>query len=137
MEALSLGGLRRAGARVLIAAVLLAACVDLVARNLDELVVQDSTYYDPATQEPYTGPVFKRFDTDPSVVQLRARLEHGTFTGELTVYHASGRVRFQGQMVEGRQCGGWLENEDDSEAESEVEAVKRELESIVIYPACP
>ncbi len=119
------------------AAVLLSACAELTARNLDELVVQDSTYHHPTTLEPYSGTVFKLFDSDPGRVQLRARLEDGTFDGDLVVYHPSGRVRFEGEMVAGRQCGGWLENEDDSEPASEAEEVKRMLESIVVYPACP
>ena len=123
--------------RACVAVALLTGCAELTARNIDELVVQDSMYFHPETLEPYTGPVFKRFDSDAGQVQLRARLEGGTFNGELVVYHRDGRLRFEGTMANGTQCGGWYENEDESPPDDEWEALKRDLESIVVYPACP
>ena len=118
-------------------AVGISACGNLGPRDISELLVRDSTYYDPETLEPYSGPVYRPFDSIPDEVLLRGRLRDGTWNGELTVYHPNGMVRYQGEMANGAQCGGWLENDDDTELASEYEELVRELESIVMYPACP
>ncbi|MGI9626056.1 MAG: hypothetical protein ACR2QM_04415 [Longimicrobiales bacterium] len=114
----------------------LASCTGAPPRDIAELVVQDSTYLDPETATPYTGPVFKRF-VDGEDIQVEAVLVDGTWEGELTIYHTTGRIRYQGEMSGGAQCGGWVENEATVAPESAYEAIKEDLESLVMYPACP
>ncbi len=120
------------------------SCVALVlfacqapAREIGELVVQDTTYLDPGTMLPYSGRVFRNFPGEEGRPQLEATLRDGTWEGELTVYHESGRVRYQGEMSGGARCGGWIENEAPTTPESLYEAIKEDLESLVMYPACP
>ena len=103
---------------VVLLAVLALACVGSGPRDLDELMIRDSTYLDPSTLEPFTGEVFKLFEGGTETVQLRGALRAGTWQGELTVYHADGRVRFQGELVDGSQCGAWVENVDTKPPES-------------------
>lgn len=121
--------------RLLIAS--LVACTQIPPREVTELVVQDSTYLDPVTMLPYSGPVFRNFPGEEGRTQFEATLRDGTWEGELTVYHGTGRVRYQGQMSGGAQCGGWIENEDWVEPETVYEAIKQDLEALVIYPDCP
>ena len=116
---------------------LLAGCRGPAPRDLDELVVSGRSYLDPGTGEPYSGPVFRTFPADPDRRQLEARLRGGTWDGELTVYHPTGRIRYQGEMANGSQCGGWIQTEEATPPDDPMEAVREELESIVIYPACP
>ena len=112
------------------------ACV-APARNLEELIIQDSTYLDPVSMLPYSGRVIRHFQGEDSLLQLEATLRGGTWEGELTVYHESGRVRYQGEMSGGAQCGGWIENENATEPETVYQAITEDLESLVIYPECP
>ena len=86
---------------------------------------------------PYSGPVFRNFPDDDDRVLLRATLKGGTWEGELSVYHETGRVRYQGEMAGGARCGGWIQNEAPEEPESVYEAIKEDLESLVMYPECP
>ena len=86
---------------------------------------------------PFSGPVFRNFPGEDGRVQLETTMRDGTWEGELTVYHETGRVRYQGEMSGGAQCGGWIENEVAAEPESVYEAIKEDLESLVMYPACP
>lgn len=115
----------------------LCACAPTPTRDLDELIVQDSTYLDPGTMLPYSGRVERYFRGDEGLLQLEATLRDGTWAGELTVYHESGRVRYQGEMSAGAQCGGWIENENPTEPESVYQAIREDLESLVMYPECP
>ena len=115
----------------------LLACVPAPTRNLEELIIQDSTYLDPASMLPYSGRVVRHFPGEDSLLQLEASLSDGTWEGELTVYHESGRVRYQGEMSGGAQCGGWIENENPAEPETVYQAITEDLESLVIYPECP
>ena len=107
------------------------------AREIGELVVQDTTYLEPATMLPYSGRVFRNFPGEEERVQLEATLRDGTWEGELTVYHETGRVRYQGEMSGGARCGGWIENEAPTAPETVYEAIKEDLESLVMYPGCP
>ena len=115
----------------------LAAYAQAPPREITELVVQDSTYLDPETMLPYSGPVFRNFPADEGGTQFEATLRDGTWEGELTIYHETGRVRYEGEMSGRAQCGAWIENENPVESESIYEAIKEDLESLVIYPDCP
>jgi hypothetical protein len=106
-------------------------------RPLEELVVRDSTYYDPETGEPFSGPVIRRFPDDPDGIQLRGTLRDGTWTGELRVYHPNGRIRFLGSFHEGRRCGEWLEEQPAEDPGSIYERLVDEIESLSVYPPCP
>ena len=106
-------------------------------RELTELVVQDSTYLDPETMLPFSGRVFRNFSGEDGGPQLEAAMRDGTWEGELTVYHESGRIRYQGEMSGGARCGAWVENENPAEPETVYEAIKEDLESLVMYPECP
>ncbi len=113
------------------------ACSPREGRSLDDLVVRDRTYVDPETMTPYSGQVFRFFPGKEETIQLRASLRNGTWEGELTVYHPTGRIRYQGEMSEGMQCGGWTENERPAAPESLYEEIKEDLASLVMYPPCP
>lgn len=118
-------------------AVVLLSCGPAHSRDLADLDVVDSLYVDPESGRPYTGAVHKAFDDpDAPVRQLEGRLEDGTWNGELTVYHEGGRIRFQGTMRDGQQCGAWTEDEDPEPAGSVYAEIRRDLESLVMYPAC-
>ena len=106
-------------------------------RELTELVVQDSTYLDPETMLPFSGRVFRNFPGEDGAPQLEAVMRDGTWEGELTVFHETGRVRYQGEMSGGARCGAWVENESPTEPESFYEAIKEDLESLVMYEECP
>ncbi len=124
-------------ARMCVVSLLMAACVSPPTRDLSDLVLQDSTYYTPETMEPYTGNVVRHFPTDPGKVQLRGTLRDGTWNGELTVYHANGRVRYMGILADGEKCGAWTENQDPEPPENVYEDLKQEIESMGLYPQCP
>ncbi len=113
------------------------SCSPAPGRSLRELVVRDSTYLDPVTEAPYSGRVFHDFDGEEGGRQLEATMEGGTWEGELTVYHPTGRIRYQGELSGGVRCGAWVENENPVEPESAYEAIKEDLESLVMYPECP
>ncbi len=106
-------------------------------RELTELIVQDSTYLDPETMLPFSGRVFRDFSGTGGGRQLDATMRDGTWEGELTVFHEGGRIRYQGEMSGGARCGAWVENENPTEPESVYEAIKEDLESLVMYPECP
>ena len=117
---------------------LLASCGLTPPRLLEELAVVDSAYVDPDTNAPYTGPVIARFsEAGGGDIRLEARLEDGLWEGEFTMFHPTGRIRYQGSMASGSQCGGWVENENPELPESLLQEVTEELESLVIYPECP
>ena len=86
---------------------------------------------------PYSGPVFRDFPGAEGRVQIEATLSEGTWEGELTVYHETGRIRYQGDMAQGTQCGGWVEQDDPDTPGSMYEEIKQDLESLVMYPECP
>lgn len=115
----------------------LSSCAGAPPVDLDSLVREDSTYLAPGTLEPFSGPVVRYFEEDPARVQLEGVLSEGVFEGELTVYHASGRVRYQGRLSRGAPCGAWVENREDEAAASVYEALKQEIESMGLYDPCP
>lgn len=136
-EALA-GDAARAARRWLLPLLVLAgACFRGPPTELDTLVLRDSTYLVPGTLEPFSGRVVRHFEGDSSRVQIEGTLEDGTWEGELTVYHPSGRIRYQGRLSAGSPCGAWLENRDDEETESLYLMLKRDIESMGIYPSCP
>lgn len=126
----------RRGWPVVLAVLALGGC-QAPARELSELVVQDSSYLDPETMLPFSGRVFRNFAGEDGGPQLEAGMRDGTWDGELTVYHESGRIRYQGEMSGGARCGAWVENENPTEPETVYEAIKEDLESLVMYPECP
>ena len=123
--------------RLLLTVALAAACGPAAGRDLRELVVRDSTYFEPETLEPYTGVVFRTFPGEPAIIELRGSLREGTWDGELTIYHRTGRVRFQGEMSRGAQCGAWVENAPEESPGSLYEEIVAEIEDLSLYPECP
>jgi len=105
--------------------------------DLSMLVERDSTYLLPGTFEPFSGPVVRYFATDPAKVQVEGTLEDGVWEGEMTVYHVSGRIRYQGRLSAGSPCGAWVENQSDEAAESVFEELKQQINSMGLYPPCP
>jgi hypothetical protein len=105
--------------------------------DLSELVVQDSTYFDPVTMLPFTGHVFRNFEDDSTTAELRGELLDGTWNGELTVYHPNGRIRYMGSLSVGAQCGAWIENRDPEPPGDVFAELKQEIESMGLYPPCP
>ena len=121
-----------------LASVTLLGCTELQpARDLNELVVRDSTYLEPETLQPFTGQVVRVFEDDPDQIQLQGSLRDGVWQGELTVYHPTGRIRYQGELTEGTQCGAWTENMDPEPPEDVLSELKQEIESMGLYPPCP
>ncbi len=114
-----------------------AACSRGYPTELGTLVQKDSTYLAPGTLLPFSGPVVRHFAGAPDKVQIQGTLENGTWEGELTVYHVSGRIRYQGRLSAGAPCGAWVENREDKEAGSLYLMLKQDIESMGIYPECP
>lgn len=126
-----------ARALVFLMLVLAWGCSSGVPRNLDDLMVRDSTYLDPETLEPYSGDVFRYFLHDTTLVEAKGTLADGAWEGELTVYHPSGRIRDQGRLTRGVKCGTWVEDRPDREPGNLYEEVVQEIEGLSIYPDCP
>lgn len=117
--------------------VLATSCRHLRTRDLGTLVRADTVYLDPSTHQPYSGPVARYFDDGSGHVQIEGTLEDGMWQGEMTVYHPSGRIRYQGRLSKGAPCGTWLDNRDDEPHGSVLEELKRDVASIGVYPPCP
>lgn len=105
--------------------------------DLGTLVLRDSTYLEPETLEPFSGAVVRYFPGDSAGVQIEGRLDEGVWHGELTVYHPSGRIRYQGRLHRGAPCGAWVENREDEPAGSVYQMLRQEIESMGLYPECP
>lgn len=136
------GTVRRArAARLLAFAVVLlawaAGCGSSEPRDLSTLIVVDSLYVEPGTGEPFTGPVYRPFPSDPERVQVEGTLLDGTWDGEFLAYHGNGRVRYMGSFDEGARCGAWTENVDSVSEKSVYEELVDEIESLGLYPPCP
>ena len=115
-----------------------AACGTVVgSTDLATLVQQDSTYVAPDTHEPFTGRVYRRFPDEPGRNELEGVLKDGVWDGELTVYHPSGRIRYQGELHRGAPCGVWVENREDEPPGSLYQELKQEIESMGVYDPCP
>lgn len=106
-------------------------------RDLDELVVRDSTYLDPSTLVPYSGPVVRTFPDDPERLEIDGALLGGVWHGELVVYHPSGRVRYAGAFAFGERCGPWTENSFDREPVNLYDELVSDIDAMGIYPPCP
>lgn len=121
--------------RLALFVLLLSACTPN-ARNLDELVQRDSTYYAPETMEPYTGPVYRAFRADTTQIEIEGVMRNGTWHGMLRVYHPNGRIRYEGELADGAPCGAWTENADAEPRESVYEQLVQDIESMGVYPPC-
>ncbi len=115
---------------------LISAC-SAPARDIEQLVLQDSTYFVEETMEPFSGRVFKSFAEDPGTVQLTGFLRDGLWNGELTVYFSSGRIRYQGELVDGERCGAWYEDRNEETPEDIYGQLLEEIESLAMFPPCP
>lgn len=115
------------------------ACGSPEPRDLTTLIVVDSLYVEPATGEPFTGPVYRGFPDAPDDgrLQLEGGLVEGAWDGEFVVYHPNGRVRYMGSFAAGGRCGPWTENADSTRNESVYEDLVDEIESLGVYPPCP
>jgi hypothetical protein len=120
-----------------LALLFIVSCLGHGATDLDSLVRRDSTYLAPATLRPFTGKVIRHFPGTLRHVQIEGTLENGVWEGEFTVYHPSGRIRYQGQMSKGAPCGAWLDNRDDEPAGSILDELERDIRSMGVYPPCP
>ncbi len=114
-----------------------AACSIARPTDLSTLVQRDSIYLDPSTRTPHSGPVFRHFRDDPAKVQIEGTLKHGVWEGEMTVYHASGRIRYQGRLSAGAPCGAWVENQSDEVAGTVFQELQQQINSMGLYPPCP
>lgn len=100
-------------------------------------MLRDSTYYDPVSLQPFTGPVERRFPGDTATVQMSGFLRNGTWSGELRAYHPNGRLRYLGSLHEGAPCGEWIEEQGAENPGSLYEQLVEEIESMAVYPPCP
>ena len=122
--------------RFLLVLLVLSACVGSAPRDLSELVVEDSVYVSADTRLPYSGRVFRVFPDQPGKVQLEGSLLEGTWNGDLTVFHANGRIRYMGSFAQGDRCGPWTENLDSLPPVNLYDELVRDIESMGIYPSC-
>jgi hypothetical protein len=122
--------------RFLIALLMLVACGPVGRQDLSELVVEDSVYVTAETKLPYSGPVFRSFPDEPGSVELEGSLVDGAWDGDLTVYHANGRIRYMGSFALGERCGPWTENLDSLPPVNLYDELVRDIESMGIYPPC-
>jgi hypothetical protein len=104
---------------------------------LDQLVLRDSVYHHPDSDQPFTGPVERRFAEDSSMVEVRGVLRDGLWSGELRVYHPNGRIRYMGSLHEGEPCGEWIEEQPPDDPGDWYERFVEEIESLAVYDACP
>ena len=104
--------------------------------ELRDLVLRDSTYFEPATLEPYTGPVSSTFLTDPERIQVEGQMQDGTWHGLLRVYHRDGRIRYEGRLEHGARCGAWTENTDPRPTSNVYEELVTVIETLAVYPPC-
>jgi hypothetical protein len=104
--------------------------------ELRDLVLRDSTYYEPVTLEPYTGRVSSAFLTDSERTQIEGEMLDGVWHGDFRVYHLDGRIRYEGRLEHGVQCGAWTENTDPRPPSSIYEELVSEIESLGLYPPC-
>lgn len=123
------------GVLAVLTVVLIAGCAG-PPRDVTQLVLQDSVYFEPETMRPFSGDVFRMFDEDPDAVQLTGLLRDGRWNGEMTVYFPNGRARYQGELVDGERCGAWLEARDEKPPASLLDGVMEEIESLAMYPEC-
>ena len=100
-------------------------------------MILDSTYVHPETLVPYTGRVFRMFETEPETRQIQGELVKGIWDGELTVYHENGRIRYSGSFANGERCGPWLENRDAEPPADIYFELKQDIESMGLYAECP
>ena len=105
-------------------------------RELRDLVLRDSTYFEPETLEPYTGLVSSTFLADPERIQVEGEMREGTWHGELRVYHRDGRIRYEGRLERGARCGAWTENTDPRPASNLYEELVTVVETLAMYPPC-
>ena len=132
------GAIRRVLGVSALAAVLQAGCSpERGARDLSDLVLQDSTYFAPETMEPFTGRIFRAFPDDTTRREIEGELLDGEWHGELVVYHTSGRVRYMGSFAHGNRCGPWTENTQDREPVNMYDELVSEIETLGMYPPCP
>lgn len=117
--------------------VTVAGCSHEPQRLLGDLVLQDSTYLEPETRQPFSGDVVKYFDDEPDKVQLRGHLRDGRWNGEITVWHANGRLRYMGELADGEKCGAWTENQDPDPPGDVADQLRQEIASLGLYPPCP
>ena len=104
--------------------------------ELRDLVVRDSTYFEPETLAPYTGRVSSTFLTDPDNVQVEGEMLDGTWHGELRIYHRDGRIRYEGRLEHGVRCGAWTENTDPRPTSNVYEDLVTVIETLAMYPPC-
>ncbi len=99
-------------------------------------MLRDSTYYDPQALAPYSGRVTSTFLQDPETVQLEGEMLEGIWHGELRVYHPDGRIRYEGRLERGAQCGAWTENTDPRPPEGLYQEFRALVETLAVYPPC-
>jgi hypothetical protein len=104
--------------------------------ELRDLVLQDSTYFEPTTLAPFTGPIFSTFLTDPERIQIEGALLDGTWDGEFRVYHRDGRIRYEGSFERGVRCGAWTENTDPRPPSNIYDELVTVIETLAMYPPC-
>lgn len=123
--------------RIAIFALLVLACAAPGERDLRELVMRDSTYFEPETMLPFTGTVFRSFPDAPSEIEIDGEMLEGAWHGELRVYHRNGRIRYMGSFSRGERCGPWTENIDSLPPANIYVELTSEIESLGVYPPCP
>jgi hypothetical protein len=103
-------GVRTAGHRVIrgvacALALVAYGCDEPVARPKSELLLQGSLYLDPATLEPYSGPVFTTFGGSPPRIEQRASLRDGHYDGPFEWYFGKGQLALRELYRDGRKDG--------------------------------
>jgi hypothetical protein len=80
--------------------------------------------------------VSSAFLTDSERTQIEGEMLDGVWHGDFRVYHLDGRIRYEGRLEHGVQCGAWTENTDPRPPSSIYEELVSEIESLGLYPPC-
>ena len=97
---------------------LLGGCSGPEPVDLVSLIQRGEVYLDPSGLEPYTGPVFTRFESDTTKIEQWGQLLNGMWEGATEVYYENGQLRETKTMRLGKQDGAWVSYYPNGEMES-------------------
>ena len=79
--------------------------------NMETLNERDDVFYTKDTNEPYTGAVFRLYESGEKMVE--AYLKDGKPDGKWTSYFEDGQIQYEGSHKDGEKDGKWTKYNDD------------------------